>query len=490
MPVAMLSTEPVANDTTTGSSSTISILDEVCGPCCPGPSSSHTGAPYHAAYGAQKLLGGPPDLARVTLFNSFAKTFKGHRTDIALAAGLNAIDPSIENTNFRDALSIAADRGMKLHFFPVVDDGEHDNTILLHLERGTSCLEVKIISTGGGRFQIPACRLNGVDIPFFEKQTPGDFALAEEEVKRALPILELAAKVSGNHFYTYAQLARELGVDLAEFALLLETYNQIKKGGLKTLAEVTERAEFILGVMLNAVEQGRRRRQQTSFTSGDWAVLMQKRAWLSGPLSHAFIGAVAAQEYNAGMGYVAFAPTGGASGTLPGTLHFYDRAQRVPRKSLLKALLVAGLIGQVAFLRGPVSGAQVGCGGEIGVASMMSAGAAVYLSGGGFEEMDSAAGLVGQNYVGLDCSPAFGLVEYPCIVRNGFAASQAVLSADMAMSGVRAPYGLDETLTRIFRVGQLLPPTLREREDGHMTETFIRDTCCGRGGCAGCPSAL
>src|SRR5207253_1977383 len=142
--------------------------------------------------------------------------------------------------------------------------------------------------------------------------------------------------------------------------------------------EVLAKAEFVLDVMMNAVEQGMQRRQPTRFTDGNWANAMAKRPWPTGPIKHAFVGAIAAQEYNAGRGFVAFAPTGGASGTLPGTLYYFKKVLKVPKKRLVKALLVAGLAGQVAFLRGDVAGARVGCGGEIGVAAIMSAVAAVY----------------------------------------------------------------------------------------------------------------
>jgi len=473
----------------------ISILDEVLGPRGHGSSSSHTGAPHRASFQAHEILGGPPQRARVIFLNSFATTYGGHHTDIAIAAGLRGVNPEIESQEFKAALQLARAAGMGITFEAAGNDAsEHDNTIVMHLERGLNRLEIKVISTGGGRFQVPVCKLNDVEYPFLSEPVPGSLEEAEKEIKKARTILDLASKVSANHFFSYNGLARDMQVDLAQFALLYETYIQIKKGGLKTTKEVLAKAEFILDVMMNAVEQGMRHRQQTSFTDGNWANAMTKRLWHSGSIKHAFVGAIAAQEYNAGMGFVAFAPTGGASGTLPGTLYYFKKVLRIPKKQLVNALLVAGLAGQVAFLRGAVSGAQVGCGGEIGVAAVMSAVGAAYLLGGNFKEMDVAAALAGQSYIGLDCSPARALVEYPCIPRNGFAAVNAVLAAETAISinGINSAdpdsqvYGLDGTLTRIFAVGSRLPASLRERESGDMTETFLRENCCGKGGCTGC----
>lgn len=479
-------------------SSPISILDEVLGPRGHGSSSSHTGAPHRASFRAQEILGGPPQKARVIFLNSFATTYDGHHTDIAITAGLSGMNPEIENHDFKAALRIARAAGMEITFEAAGNDAsEHDNTIIMYLERGSDCLEVKVVSTGGGRYQVPVSKLNGVEYPFLDEPVPGSLEEAEGEVKKAHTILNLTSKVSANHFYSYNGLARDLGVDLARFALLYETYIQIKRGGLKTTKEVFNKAEFVLDVMMNAVEQGMRHRQQTRFTDGNWANAMTERLWHTGAIKHAFVGAIAAQEYNAGMGFVAFAPTGGASGTLPGTLYYFKKVLRVPKKRLVNALLVAGLAGQVAFLRGDVSGAKVGCGGEIGVAAVMSAVAAAYLLGGEFKEMDIAAALAGQGFIGIDCSPAFALVEYPCIPRNGFAATNAVLGAEAAMSinGITSVtpdsqvYGLDGTLTRIFTVGSKLAPSLRERESGDMTESFLRENCCGKGGCTGCPRA-
>jgi L-serine dehydratase len=135
-------------------------------------------------------------------------------------------------------------------------------------------------------------------------------------------------------------------------------------------------------------------------------------------------------------------------------------------ESRRKALLTAGLVGLAAFSRGGVSGAQTGCGGEIGVGAAMASGAAVSLFGGSWDEVDAAAVLAASPFIGIECSPAFGLVEFPCVPRNGFGAICAIAAAEAAMAGIRPPYNIDETFDRVFGVGALLPVSLRETESG------------------------
>jgi L-serine dehydratase len=468
-----------------GNPRTYSILDNVLGPVGRGPSSSHTMAPHRASLEAFGVLGGAPDLARVQFLNSFATTGEGHRSHVAVAAGLLGLAP--EDKRFPRALEAAREAGLEIQFEHEVDYAEHPNTIYMELRRGDKWLNMKVISTGGGNYDIQG-DCTDQQIRRRDGGGPTVPTTADARLLRALPVIRRAVELSRPTWRAYADLAAELGVGCAEFALLLEAYVQINKGGLQTIGEVWDAVDQVLRVMLAAVAAGSADRQTTQVTPGDWGTRLIQADTLFGDLWHAFVGGIAAQEYNAGMGVVAAAPTGGASGTLPGVLYGLMKTLDAPAGQLIEALLVAGLVGLVAFSRGPVSGAQSGCGGEIGVAAMMAAGAASHLRGGGWEEADAAAALAGQLFVGLECSPVGGNVEYPCIPRNGFAAVVAIAAAEAAGAGVSPPhYGLDETLDRIFAVGSLLPRELRETEDGHWAGNFIRMSCCGQGGCRDCP---
>lgn len=375
---------------------------------------------------------------------------------------------------------------MKITTFKRTDKNEHPNAISLQLTRGADSLELKFNSTGGGRYEVVICKINGVETVLDEHHSEPSFDNADEQLRKAIPVLELTLLESPLTFFGLSQRARDIGVSLSEFALLLENYIAISRGLLQTREQVIKRAQFTLKIMLNAVEQGIQLPQETSVTPGNWAATLASLPPQLGPLSTAFFAGIGAQEYNAGLGFVAAAPTCGASGTLPGTLYYFKKERGVTDDELVRALLVAGLIGLVAFSGGPVSGAQAGCGAEIGIAAMMSAGAAAFLMGGSAQEIDAAAALVGQNYQALECSPKGGYVEFPCIPRNGFAAVQAILSAWMAVCGLSGPYMLDDVVTRIFVLGGGLPTTLRESESGENMETFLKENCCG-GGCSGCP---
>ena len=129
-----------------------SILREVLGPDFHGPSSSHTGAPQLMGITVHHLLGGPPEYAAVVLLNSFAMTGAGHRTHIAVVAGLLGIRPTDPLTP--NAMQLAAQRGLIVRFTPKVDPAEHPNTLILKVQRGPMALEVKGISIGGGNFEI------------------------------------------------------------------------------------------------------------------------------------------------------------------------------------------------------------------------------------------------------------------------------------------------------------------------------------------------
>jgi L-serine dehydratase len=279
----------------------------------------------------------------------------------------------------------------------------------------------------------------------------------------------------------FATTAKELNLMPHEFGLLLETVELRDRDG----ADVThltvweEGAIKYMEVMRRAVDLGAKNKNNTSFLDGNWSQKLSKRSSILGVGWRAFVNAMAVQEFNAGMGLVSAAPTGGASGTVPGTIVAAAEAVGSSLESQVGAMFVAGIVGRVAFGRGPVSGAQAGCGGEVGVAASMAAGGVVQLLGGGWREIDAAAALAGTPFVGLECSPTRGLVEYPCVPRNGFAALCAIAAAEAACGGIEPPYGADETLDRIFAIGRLLPESLRETNDGDWAAPACRVSGCG-----------
>lgn len=278
----------------------------------------------------------------------------------------------------------------------------------------------------------------------------------------------------------FAITATRLGLPPPAFALLLDTVERSDRTGtqvepLAVWASAVEKHEL---VMRRSILMGERRKNPTHFLEGDWAMRLRTRPSVLGPGGTAMRYAIAIQEYNASMGLVSAAPTGGASGTVPGALIAMGEYLKAPLGRQVEALLVAGLVGRVAAGRGPISGAQAGCGGEIGVASCMAAAGVAWLLGGDWVEIGAAAALAGSLFVGLECSPTFGLVEYPCVPRNGFGALVAIGAAEQACAGIVPPYDADGTLDRIFAVGAALHARFRETNTGHWVSGRCERNAC------------
>jgi len=270
-----------------------------------------------------------------------------------------------------------------------------------------------------------------------------------------------------------------LDLDPVQGALLLETAEQRHRDDSDVTPQQVwaDLADRMVNVMFRGIRKGREGEGERQFLRDDWARRMGPIDSILGVGFEAVTAGIAVQEFNAGMGLVAAAPTGGAAGTLPGAIHAVRMARGADLADCVGGLLVGGMVGWVAFGRGPVSGAQAGCGGEVGVAASMAAGAVSAMLGGGWKEVAAAASLAAVPFVGLECAPSFGLVEYPCVPRNGAAAIWAIASAEMAVrAGIVPPYGPDETLDRVFAVGAALPACLRERENGHWMAGFMEET--------------
>lgn len=176
--------------------------------------------------------------------------------------------------------------------------------------------------------------------------------------------------------------------------------------------------------------------------------------------------------YNAAMGRIVAAPTAGSCGILPGLLFAWAESSGLPPlqtgESLTRALVVAGAIGEVIANRATLAGAEGGCQAECGAAAAMGAGALVYLNGGGNEAVADAVALTLKSILGLVCDPVGGLVEVPCVKRNGTLVSLSVISADMALAGIKSLIPADEVIDAMAQVGRALPASLRETSRGGL----------------------
>ena len=185
----------------------------------------------------------------------------------------------------------------------------------------------------------------------------------------------------------------------------------------------------------------------------------------------AIVYAMAVAEANAAMGRIVAAPTAGASGVLPGVFFALKKHYGLSDQVLAEGLVVAGGIGLVIADRASLAGATGGCQAECGSAAAMAAGAAVAMLGGTPTQVGHAVAIVFKNILGLVCDPVAGLVEVPCIKRNGSCALQALAAAELALAGIGSFIPADETIDAMKSVGDSLPCALKETAGGGMATT-------------------
>lgn len=171
------------------------------------------------------------------------------------------------------------------------------------------------------------------------------------------------------------------------------------------------------------------------------------------------------------MGRIVATPTAGSCGVIPGVFISAQERFGWDDEHMVKGLFAAGAIGYVIANNSFISGAEGGCQAEIGSAIGMAAGAMVELRGGTPEQAVHAVGLALKNTLGLICDPVAGLVEIPCIVRNGLGAVTALAAADMALAGVRSAIPSDEVIDVMLEVGSAMPSKHRETAKGGLAQT-------------------
>ena len=189
-----------------------------------------------------------------------------------------------------------------------------------------------------------------------------------------------------------------------------------------------------------------------------------------------YIGQVIAQalemgESNACMKCIVAAPTAGSCGVLPAVLLPYQAREGLDDNAMVRAMYVAGAIGQVVAAKASIAGAAGGCQAEIGTASAMGAAALCYLGGGDAQAVCHAAAIAIKSMLGLVCDPIAGLVEVPCVKRNAAGAMIAMSSADMALAGIRSAVPPDEVILAMREVGDKMDVSLKETGVGGVAGT-------------------
>jgi L-serine dehydratase len=201
----------------------------------------------------------------------------------------------------------------------------------------------------------------------------------------------------------------------------------------------------------------------------------QNLAGYFGQTALQFAYALAVSEENAAGGEVVTAPTCGACGVLPAVLLFLQRQSKLSEDKILHALATAGLIGNIVKRNASISGAEVGCQGEVGTACAMAAGAAAQLLGGSVRQIEYAAEMGLEHHLGLTCDPIGGYVQIPCIERNAVAAVRAVDCAAFALlSDGQHIVSFDDVVRTMWETGRDLKSHYRETAEGGLAKIYVQ----------------
>lgn len=245
----------------------------------------------------------------------------------------------------------------------------------------------------------------------------------------------------------------------------------------KSKEEVLGKLRGYLEVMRSASETAREKPLKTrgGLISGDAKKLYDYAEKGNTVCSEAFVlamsRALSCLEVNASMGKICAAPTAGSSGILPAAIIGVAEKFSLPEDSLLKGLLTASGIGMIIDANATLSGACGGCQAECGSAAAMAAAAIVEMLGRTPSAAVAAAAIALKNVMGLVCDPVGGLVESPCSKRNASGTANAMLSADLALAGIKSTIPFDEVVNAMAKVGRMIPHELRETSLGGIAAT-------------------
>lgn len=385
-----------------------------------GPSSSHTMGPKKAA---ESFLarGNAADAFRVTLYGSLAATGRGHLTDAAILSVLEKAAPT------------------EIVWKPEVVQDFHTNGMLFEaLRDGVAVDSWTIFSIGGGTIASP-------DMPHIADNAVYPLGTVEQ-------ILAWCER-EGKTFWEYVQ-----DYDRADIWDYLDNV-------WTTMCDTIDNGLNNDGVLPGGLKVARK--------ACTYWVKSKEYAQSVSNRSRLYAYALATAEENASGGQVVTAPTCGSCGVLPAVLYHLSDVNGYRRIRILRALATAGVFGNVVKTNASISGAEVGCQGEIGVACAMAAAAACQLMGGTPAQIEYAAEMALEHHLGLTCDPVCGLVQIPCIERNAVAAARAIDSSTFAiLSDGRHRVKFDKVVDVMKETGHNLPSLYRETAGGGLAKHY------------------
>ncbi len=444
-----------------------------------GPSSSHTVGPLRAAKAfvdtlEQKGLLEGVSAIKVELMGSLAATGRGHGTDTATIMGLmgkapetldpDLVAPAIEQVRATHRLMLAGkhevafDPAWDIAFNPDHVPSYHTNAMeITALRRDIPLYSRRYYSIGGG-FVVPAKELS-----------PEEPEQAQEtSCKTPLPY-------PFNNSHELMARVRESGKSIAEI---------IRENARVSFTdeEIDAKLDHIWAVMNACLERGFR---QSGVMPGPMKIARRARKMREALLAHpddplvvldwvnAY--AIAVAEENASGGRVVTAPTNGAAGVIPAVIEYYLKHVPGSRPERVREfLLTAGAVGMIFKRNASISGAEVGCQGEVGVACSMAAAGLTAVLGGTPDQVENAAEIGMEHNLGLTCDPVAGQVQIPCIERNAIAAVKAINAARMSMRGDGSHYvSLDQVVQTMFETGRDMQSKYKETSRGGLAIRLV-----------------
>ena len=383
-----------------------------------GPSSSHTMGPRKAA---EIFVGRTQEAASyvVTLYGSLAATGRGHMTDVAIL----------------DVLKNATIRWMPDVFLPYHPNGMKFEALDTD---GKVIDSWTVYSVGGGALE--------------EDGKQGDELPEIYHLNTMTEILRYCEE-SGKSFWEYVEECE--GKEIWEY--LHEVW--------QVMCEAVERGIDAEGVLPGPLHLARKAASYYVKATG-YRDNVRTRALV-------FAYALAVSEENAAGGRIVTAPTCGSCGVLPSVLYHVGKSKNFSEPRILRALATAGLFGNVVKHNASISGAEVGCQGEVGVACAMAAAAATQLFGGTPSQIEYAAEMGLEHHLGMTCDPVCGLVQIPCIERNAYAAARALdTNVYASFSDGLHRVSFDKVVEVMKETGHDLPSLYKETAQGGLAKEY------------------
>ncbi|WP_406468251.1 L-serine ammonia-lyase [Streptomyces hirsutus] len=440
-----------------------------------GPSSSHTVGPMRAArMFARRLhheeLLDPVASVRAELYGSLGATGHGHGTPKAVLLGLEGASPRTVDVETADErvekikesgrlrlldtheIAFSFDDDLVLHRRKALPYHANGMTLWAYDASGAEVLKKTYYSVGGGFV---------VD----------EEAVGADRIKLNDTVLKYPFRTGDE----LLRLTRETGLSIS--ALMLEnerawrTEEEIREGLLeiwRVMQACVARGMSREGILPGGLKVRRRSANTARKLRAEGNAKALAMEWIT-------LYAMAVNEENAGGGRVVTAPTNGAAGIIPAVLHYYmNFVPGADEDGVVRFLLAAGAIGMLFKENASISGAEVGCQGEVGSACSMAAGALAEVMGGSPEQVENAAEIGMEHNLGLTCDPVGGLVQIPCIERNGMAAVKAVTAARMAMRGDGShKVSLDKVIKTMKETGADMSVKYKETARGGLAVNII-----------------